>query len=157
MQILHITRNLPPLVGGMERLNWHMADELSRGAQVRVVGLHGSAVIGPAAVRLSEAPLKPLPLFLVVAFFRALWITLHWPLRVVRTDLIVWVGRAGSASISVSCSKQTTIHSAGYCCGMQVSRWTSVRCRSIKQGIYSLVHYARLVENAFILARISVF
>ncbi len=24
--ILIITRNLPPLVGGMERLNWHMAD-----------------------------------------------------------------------------------------------------------------------------------
>jgi len=26
-RILIITRNLPPLVGGMERLNWHMADE----------------------------------------------------------------------------------------------------------------------------------
>ncbi len=25
-RILIITRNLPPLVGGMERLNWHMAD-----------------------------------------------------------------------------------------------------------------------------------
>ena len=23
--ILHITRNLPPLVGGMERLSWHIA------------------------------------------------------------------------------------------------------------------------------------
>ena len=23
--ILHITRRLPPLVGGMERLNWHIA------------------------------------------------------------------------------------------------------------------------------------
>lgn len=28
--ILIITRNLPPLVGGMKRLNWHMADELSK-------------------------------------------------------------------------------------------------------------------------------
>lgn len=27
-RVLIITRNLPPLVGGMERLNWHMADEL---------------------------------------------------------------------------------------------------------------------------------
>lgn len=26
-RILIITRNLPPLVGGMERLNWHMAEE----------------------------------------------------------------------------------------------------------------------------------
>ena len=24
-RILHITRNLPQLVGGMERLNWHIA------------------------------------------------------------------------------------------------------------------------------------
>ncbi|WP_291823415.1 hypothetical protein [Marinobacter sp.] len=37
-RILIITRNLPPLVGGMERLNWHMADELSQYAKVRVVG-----------------------------------------------------------------------------------------------------------------------
>lgn len=29
-RVLIITRNLPPLVGGMERLNWHMADELSK-------------------------------------------------------------------------------------------------------------------------------
>lgn len=27
-RILSITHNLPPLVGGMERLNWHMTDEL---------------------------------------------------------------------------------------------------------------------------------
>ncbi len=25
-RVLIITRNLPPLVGGMERLNWHKAD-----------------------------------------------------------------------------------------------------------------------------------
>lgn len=25
-RILIITRNMPPLVGGMERLNWHMAE-----------------------------------------------------------------------------------------------------------------------------------
>lgn len=34
-RILLITRNLPPLVGGMERLNWHMADELSQAAEIR--------------------------------------------------------------------------------------------------------------------------
>ncbi len=41
-RILLITRNLPPLVGGMERLNWHMADELAKQAEVRVVGPSGS-------------------------------------------------------------------------------------------------------------------
>ena len=29
-RILLVTRNLPPLVGGMERLNWHMAEELAK-------------------------------------------------------------------------------------------------------------------------------
>lgn len=35
-RILIVTRNLPPLVGGMERLNWHMAEELAKVAEVRV-------------------------------------------------------------------------------------------------------------------------
>ena len=42
-KILIITRNLPHLVGGMERLNWHMADELSKYTDVRVIGPSGSA------------------------------------------------------------------------------------------------------------------
>lgn len=76
-RILLITRNLPPLVGGMERLNWHMADELSKYAQVKVVGPKGSAAIKPERVSISEAPLKPLPLFLCIAFIKALWIALR--------------------------------------------------------------------------------
>lgn len=44
-RILHITRNLPPLVGGMERLNWHIADELSRCAQVQLIGPEGCAAL----------------------------------------------------------------------------------------------------------------
>ena len=60
-RILHITRNLPPLVGGMERLNWHIADELSRRAQVQVIGPQGSAALKPANVDLSEVPLRPPP------------------------------------------------------------------------------------------------
>lgn len=63
-RILLITRNLPPLVGGMERLNWHMAEELSRVADVHVVGPEGSAAIAPAGVTIVEAPLRPLWKFL---------------------------------------------------------------------------------------------
>ena len=59
-RILHITRNLPPLVGGMERLNWHIADELSRLAELRMVGPAGSASLRPAQVEASEVPLRPL-------------------------------------------------------------------------------------------------
>jgi phosphatidylinositol alpha-1,6-mannosyltransferase len=47
--ILLITRNLPPLVGGMERLNWHMADELAKHAKLHCSsGPHRSGEISPA-------------------------------------------------------------------------------------------------------------
>src|SRR5690554_7939918 len=64
-KILIVTRNLPPLVGGMERLNWHMADELSKFAEVKVVGPKGAAPLKPEAVTVTEVPLKPLSLFLL--------------------------------------------------------------------------------------------
>lgn len=64
-RILLVTRNLPPLVGGMERLNWHMADELSRFAEVRVIGPSGSAALAPFGVKVLEVPLRPLWRFLL--------------------------------------------------------------------------------------------
>ncbi len=70
-RILHITRNLPPLVGGMERLNWHIADELSRSAQVQLIGPSGSAAQRPAAVPVTEVPLRPLPRFLLASACQA--------------------------------------------------------------------------------------
>jgi len=57
-RILIITRNLPPLVGGMERLNWHMADELSQYAEVKVIGPKGSKALKPNDVQLTETPLS---------------------------------------------------------------------------------------------------
>lgn len=70
-RILHITRNLPPLVGGMERLNWHIADELSHYAQVQVIAPQGSAALRPPAVPISEVPLRPLPRFLLASAWQA--------------------------------------------------------------------------------------
>jgi phosphatidylinositol alpha-1,6-mannosyltransferase len=66
-RILIVTRNLPPLVGGMERLNWHMAEELARVADVRVIGPEGSAALAPNGVQIREAPLRPLWKFLLRA------------------------------------------------------------------------------------------
>ena len=66
-RILLVTRNLPPLVGGMERLNWHMAEELAKVADVRVIGPQGSAAVAPAGIDVREAPLKPLWRFLLRA------------------------------------------------------------------------------------------
>lgn len=70
-RILHITRNLPPLIGGMERLNWHIADELSKYASVQLIGPQGAAAIAPAVVPVHEVPLRPLPRFLLASAWQA--------------------------------------------------------------------------------------
>ena len=75
-RILLITRNLPPLVGGMERLNWHMADELSKYAEVKVIGPTGATAVKPENVQVLESPLKPLVLFMLIALCKAFWTAL---------------------------------------------------------------------------------
>lgn len=77
-RVLLVTRNLPPLVGGMERLNWHMAEQLAEFAPVRVVAPKGSAALAPSGVRVDEAPLRPLWWFLVMATLRSLYRALSW-------------------------------------------------------------------------------
>ncbi|NGY06961.1 glycosyltransferase family 4 protein [Solimonas terrae] len=77
-RVLIVARNLPPYWGGMERLNWHIAEELSREAEVRIVGPSGSAACAPAAVAVSEIPLKPLPWFLLKSMWRALQLAQKW-------------------------------------------------------------------------------
>ena len=59
------------LVGGMERLNWHIADELSRYAQVELIGPSGAAALRPSAVPVTEVPLRPLPRFLLASAWQA--------------------------------------------------------------------------------------
>jgi len=114
-KILIITRNLPPLVGGMERLNWHMADELSKHADVCVIGPRGATANKPEAVQLAEAPLKPLPLFLLVSLIKGLWSAIFW-----RPDTVL----AGSGLTSPSVwllSKVCRARSAAYLHGFDIT------------------------------------
>ncbi|MEL0168769.1 MAG: glycosyltransferase [Pseudomonadaceae bacterium] len=114
-KILIITRNLPPLVGGMERLNWHMADELSKYADVRVIGPRGSAAQKPKHVSISEAPLKPLPLFLLTAFIKGIWISLRW-----RPDTVL-AGSGLTAPLAWLLSKLCGAKSAAYLHGFDIT------------------------------------
>ena len=114
-RILLITRNLPPLVGGMERLNWHMADELALHAEVRVIGPQGSAALKPAAVTLDEAPLKPLPLFLGIAFIKALWLALRW------RPTIVLAGSGLTAPLAWLVGKCCGARTAAYLHGLDIA------------------------------------
>lgn len=114
-KILIVTRNLPPLVGGMERLNWHMADELAKYAEVQVIGPRGAAALKPPPTTLTEAPLKPLPLFLLVAFFKGLWIALRW-----KPDVIL-AGSGLTAPIAWLLSKLCGARSAAYLHGFDIT------------------------------------
>lgn len=77
-RILIITRNMPPLVGGMERLNWHMARELQTRGDVCIVAPEGSAQTAPDNVQVREVPLKPLSRFLVASALISLREALRW-------------------------------------------------------------------------------
>ncbi len=114
-RVLLVTRNLPPLVGGMERLNWHMADELKNYAEVRIIGPTGAAALKPTTIALSEAPLKPLPLFLIVAMLTSIWIALRW-----RPDVIL-AGTGLTAPMAWLASKLCGARSAAYLHGLDIT------------------------------------
>ena len=62
-----VTRNFPPLVGGMEGVNSRLLAELAREWRVLLCGPEGASATAAAAAaaRVSEAPLKPLPAFIL--------------------------------------------------------------------------------------------
>jgi phosphatidyl-myo-inositol dimannoside synthase len=70
-RVLLVTRNLPPLVGGMERLVWHVADALRQEYATHVVGPAGCAAHLPGDVAATEIPVQSLPWFLVRACLAA--------------------------------------------------------------------------------------
>lgn len=114
-RILHITRNLPPLVGGMERLNWHIADELSRRAQVQMVGPRGAAARKPASVELTEVPLRPLPRFLLASGWKAL--RLAWRQR----PDVVLAGSGLTAPAAWLAARACGARAAAYVHGLDVA------------------------------------
>ena len=70
---LVLTRNLPPLVGGMERLIWHILDELTPDYEVHAVGPRGSADRAPEGVSITEVTESPLWRFLLGMKWKAVW------------------------------------------------------------------------------------
>jgi len=114
-RVLHVTRNLPPLVGGMERLNWHIADELSHHAEVRVVGPEGAAARKPAGVTLEEVPLRPLWRFLLTSALVAV--------RAARRDrpTLVLAGSGLTAPAAWLAARASGARAAAYVHGLDVA------------------------------------
>ena len=65
--VLLITRNLPPLRGGMERLVQHVAQSLAVDFDLSVVGPEGCAAYLPPGAQAHEVGYRPLPRFLFAA------------------------------------------------------------------------------------------
>ncbi len=71
-RVLLVTRNLPPLRGGMERLNLHLALALARDCDLEVIGPTGCGAHLPEIVATQEVPHRPMGRFLPTAALRAL-------------------------------------------------------------------------------------
>ncbi len=71
-KVLLVTRNYPPLRGGMERLNWQLSKVLGQSARVMVVGPAGAAAHAPEQVAVFDVPLQPLSRFLLSAALRTI-------------------------------------------------------------------------------------
>lgn len=76
MKILIVTRNLPPLIGGMERLNWHIANELSKTHDVTLLSFSDAKQTVPSNCNFFGVSLNPLAFFLFFAFVRTFFICL---------------------------------------------------------------------------------
>lgn len=70
--LLLISRNFPPLLGGMERLNQKMLAELAKDYKTGLVGPQGAKAIDKAPRHIWECPSSPLGKFIVYALIKAI-------------------------------------------------------------------------------------
>jgi len=74
---LLITRNLPPLMGGMERLNYHIALALGESLTLIIIGPVGCKKKLPISASVHEVLPKPLWRFLLASGFQAIGIAMR--------------------------------------------------------------------------------
>lgn len=102
MRVLHITRNFPPLRGGMERLNARMFSSLfERDAGSALIGPAGSGRHVPQGARVVELPAGPLPLTVLASVARGVALS-----REIRPDVVI--GGSGLAAPAVVAAAQAT-------------------------------------------------
>lgn len=70
-KVLVITRNYPPLWGGMERLNLNMVEQLAKRFDVRLVAPYGAEKHCSKSVKAIEVPLRPLVQFMALSAIKA--------------------------------------------------------------------------------------
>lgn len=71
-KLLFITRNFPPLVGGMERLAFELIRNISSTYTCTVVGPGGAGKAVSAGIATFECPVNPVPLFLISSLIQSI-------------------------------------------------------------------------------------
>ncbi len=114
-RVLHVTRNFPPLLGGMERLNWHVAEQLAQQAQVRLVAPRGAAAHAPSGVEVSEVGSASPGVFLPSAGWRA------WRLARAWRPATVLAGSGLVAPQAIAAARTVGARAAGYLHGLDIT------------------------------------
>lgn len=73
---LLVTRNFPPLLGGMEKVNQHLLAALQPTRRTALCGPAGCAEYAPPEAEVKESRIKPLPVFLAATLWHA--VRLAW-------------------------------------------------------------------------------
>lgn len=114
-RLLVVTRNFPPLWGGMERLNRHMVEELARDYEVTVIAPKGAAAQAPPAVRVVEVPLRPLWRFLGVAQWQA------WRIALASRPKVVVAGSGLTAPLAWLAARSCGARALAYVHGLDLT------------------------------------
>ena len=112
--VLMVTRNMPPLRGGMERLNLQIAIELQKGFDLLVVGPRGCAASLPAAVTVVEADHRSLGRFLLTALGRAVRLAAR------RRPALVLAGSGVTAPLAFVAARLCGAQAAVYAHGLDL-------------------------------------
>lgn len=69
---LLVTRNFPPLLGGMEKVNQHLLGALQPAWRTALCGPAGCVEYAPPHTEVRQSRVKPLPLFLIATLWHAI-------------------------------------------------------------------------------------
>lgn len=109
-----VTRNFPPLIGGMERLNRHLLSSLMAGWRTSMCGPAGSARFAASADEVLEVKVAPLPEFLI----KSMWHT--WRTAIRRQPQWIVAGSGLTAPIAWLASRCSRAKVAVYLHGLDV-------------------------------------
>lgn len=136
-RVLLVTRNLPPLVGGMERLNWNMANELSRWVDVRIVGPQGADRTVPKCIVVREAPAKPL--------WKCLW-RMH---QLARREAQMWQPNMVMAGSGLTAP---AAHAAAAICGAHTAVYVHGLDVAVRHPVYQAVWFRAIRRMDHVIA-----